>query len=59
MKNGQLSELKQDGTVTVSQVTYDASEDKKNDADPPNQKPIEKQEISKGTMFLEIDELLE
>jgi hypothetical protein len=47
MRNGQFSELLEDGTVTVYLVTYDDYEE-----------IISKEEISKGEKCLEIDELL-
>ncbi len=52
MKTGQLSELQKDGTLTISQVSYDVKNDRFTDYD--NQKPISKQEISKGKKFQKI-----
>ncbi len=56
MKTGQLSELQKDGTLTVSQVTYDVQKDTENDTYPNRQTPISKQEISKGNKFEKIEE---
>ncbi len=56
MKTGQLSELQKDGTLTVSQVSYDAQKDKKNNSSIDNQTPISKKEISKGNKFQKIEE---
>ncbi len=54
MKTGQLSELQKDGTLTVSQVTYDVQKDRMTRFY--NQIPISKQEISKGNKFQKIEE---
>jgi hypothetical protein len=40
MKTGQLSELQKDGTLTVSQVIYDAQNDRENDTQSHYQTPI-------------------
>jgi hypothetical protein len=48
MKQGQLHELYQDDIVTISQVTYDAQSDYKNQITPSKQKPTESKLISKG-----------
>jgi hypothetical protein len=48
MKHGNLHELKSNGTVTISEVTYDAKEDAENNIFFNDQEPIEKKVISSG-----------
>jgi hypothetical protein len=56
MKTGQLSELQKYGTLTVSQVSYDAQKDRENETCVNDQTPISKQELSQGKKFQKIEE---
>jgi hypothetical protein len=56
MKHGKLHELESDGTVTISEVTYDEKKDAENDIDCGDQEPILKNPISTGNPFTKLEE---
>jgi hypothetical protein len=56
MKNCKLHELESDGTVTISEVTYDVEEDKKNYVSSHDQEPIAKNPISTGNPLTKLEE---
>ena len=56
MKQGKLHELESDGTVTISEVTYDVEEDKKNGVYWDDQEPFPKKPISIGNHLTKLEE---
>jgi hypothetical protein len=56
MKQGKLHELESDGTVTISEVTYDAKKDAKNGINRVDQEPIQKKVISTGNPLTKLEE---
>ncbi len=56
MKHGKLHELESDGTVTISEVTYDAKKDDENNIFYDYQEPIERRVISSGNPLTKLEE---
>ncbi len=56
MKQGKLHELKKDGTVTISEVTYDPKKDAEDGNYLNDQEPIEKGVISTGNPLTKLEE---